>query len=171
MSGLHVRGYRQLDAFYYWILDWWSRIKRAWTEFVLCNMHISCANTITIYYKVSYPSRFYIKLFPLLLWGGNKGEFKITIADHYTDRESDFLGTATIHNPHPHPTHMHLHLPIKKKWTFFQNVLNYNRYFPTCISSRKAKSIPKYVRNSCRSQKNQFAIRLGTIGLYCGSIT
>lgn len=66
--------------------------------------------------------------------------------------ESDFLGTATIHNPHPHPTHMHLHLSIKK-WTFFQNVLNYNRYFPTCISSRKAKSIPKYVRNSCRSQK------------------
>lgn len=123
--------------------------KRTWTEFVLCNMHISCAKTITIYYKVSYPSRFYIKLVPLLLWGGSKGEFKITIAD----RESDFLGTATIHNPHPHPTHMHLHLPIKKKWTFFQNVLNYNRYFPTCISSRKAKSIPKYVRNSCRSQK------------------
>lgn len=162
MSGLHVRGYRQLDAFYYWILDWWSRIKRAWTEFVLCNMHISCANTITIYYKVSYPSRFYIKLVPLLLWGGSKGEFKITIADHYTDRESDFLGTATIHNPHPHPTHMHLHLPIKKNERSFKMYwIIIDIFLPVFPAGKQNRSqnmfgIPAVVKKSIRNQVGDY---------------
>lgn len=48
--------------------------------------------------------------------------------------------------------------------------MNKNKYFPTCISNGKAKSIPKYVRNSCCCQKINSQSGWG-IGLYCGSIT
>lgn len=48
--------------------------------------------------------------------------------------------------------------------------MNKNKYFPTCISNGKAKSIPKYVWNSCCCQKINSQSGWG-IGLYCGSIT
>lgn len=48
--------------------------------------------------------------------------------------------------------------------------MNKNKYFPTCISNGKAKSIPKYVWNSCCCQKINPQSGWG-IGLYCGSIT
>lgn len=48
--------------------------------------------------------------------------------------------------------------------------MNKNKYFPTCISNGKAKSIPRYVWNSCCCQKINSQSGWG-ISLYCGSIT